>query len=469
MVIDVLPWTAEMTLPVAAVCLLTVGAIVAVVIPGHVQARTSDEIRVDAPALENRQFQTATADGVARVNGEQYDKPQAAVDAADSGDVVTLRGQFNVDDPLTVDTPNLTIESNGDRALLWGNGDGRVLVLAAANVTIRNVRVANSGYEAADNDAAVWVNGSADRAAVVDSRVTNTTFGIWVDGAKEVRLVDNTIVGRESIESRAERGNGIQLWRAEDAVVTDNRITDARDGIYYSWASDVVARNNTLWDLRYGVHYMYSDDCVLAGNTAINNDAGYALMLSERLTIVNNTAVNNSGQSGHGIMVKGIDHTTIRNNHVVGNHKGLFVYNSLDNDITHNLVASNDIGVHLAAGSVDERVSNNTFVRNAQSVQANVSQLVAWNGSQYGNYWGNARPADVDDDGISEVRHRPADVVQYLSRTKPTTRVFAASPAFDVLRRAESTLPVVETPGVVDHHPLVESQHDWRSYYDRRT
>ncbi|MDG5775601.1 nitrous oxide reductase family maturation protein NosD [Haloarculaceae archaeon H-GB2-1] len=457
-------------LPVAAACLLVVAALVAAVTPGTAQTNAGTEVTFDRPVPDSLSFETPSDAGVARVDGESYESVQAAVDAATSGDEVVLSGRFDLDGPVRVETANVTITSAGDeRALLWGDGEGRVLVVNATGVTLDRVWVANSGYSADENDAAVWLTGVAHRTRVRDSRVTDATFGIWVDGAREVQLVNNAVVGRESIASRTERGNGIQLWRAENAVVRDNRITDARDGIYYSWASDVVATNNTLWDLRYGVHYMYSDDCRLVNNTAFDNDAGYALMLSKRLAILNNTAVNNHGGSGHGIMVKGIDQTTIRGNHVVGNHQGLFVFNSLDNDVTHNLVAGNDVGVHLAAGSVKERVHHNTFVRNDVAVQASISQQVAWNGSTAGNYWGGTWPADTDDDGVSEVRHRPAGVVQQLTRTTPATRVFAGSPAFDVLRRAESTLPVVETPGVVDHHPLTDPPHDWRRYYARTT
>ncbi|WP_123534854.1 nitrous oxide reductase family maturation protein NosD [Halosimplex salinum] len=429
---------------------------------------TGDDVAFDAGVPESFDFAPTEQPGVATVDGERYDELRAALDAADPGDTVALRGRFDTADAVVVETPNVTIqraEAAGDaRPLLDGPGEGDVLVLNATGVTVDGLWVRDSGYETEGNDAAIWVAG--DGVTVRDTRVTETTFGIWVDGAADVTLVGNTILGREEVHPLTDRGNGIQLWEATDTDVADNRIADARDGIYFSFAEGVEARNNTLWDLRYGVHFMYSNDNTLTENTAFDNDVGYALMVSEELRLLNNTAVNNTGQSGHGVLLKGIDDTTVRGNHLVGNGNGLFLYNSLDNEIAYNLVAGNDAGVHLSAGSVRESVHHNTFARNALQVRADVGEQVVWNGS-VGNYWAGADARDVDGDGVSETRYRPAGMVQHLTAQHPNASVFTGSPAFEVVRLAERSLPVVEAPGVVDHRPLVDPPHEWRDYYDR--
>jgi len=117
-----------------------------------------------------------------------------------------------------------------------------------------------------------------------------------------------------------------------------------RDGIYYSWASNVEATGNTMWDLRYGVHYMYSDDNRLADNVAFENDVGYALMVSESIELVNNTAVANRGESGHGILLKEIDRSVVRDNTLVANDNGVFLYNAQDNEVRGNLLYANGVG-----------------------------------------------------------------------------------------------------------------------------
>jgi nitrous oxidase accessory protein len=445
----------------AALLVVSVGAAVA----APEDAATGDRaIQFDPPVPEEYDFDAPPSDGYATVAGERYDSLAAALDAADRGATVRVHG--TVSGPVTVDTPGVSVVgASPSEAVIAGDGEGDVLIIDAPDVTVRGVWVKDAGYSTADNDAAIWVDGR--NATVADARVTNTTFGVWVDGVSGARIADTTIVGREAVQPRSERGNGIQLWKADHAVLVNNTVTDARDGIYFSWSSEVVARDNTMWDLRYGVHYMYSDDCRLANNTAFGNDAGYALMVSDRLTIVNNTAVNNTGSSGHGILVKSVDHTTIRGNDLVGNENGVFVYNSLDNTIADNLVLGNDVGVHLTAGSVRERGYGNSFIRNGDAMKAVVGEQVAWNESDRGNYWADARPVDVDHDGLSEVRFQATGPLDRLTRNQPATNVFASSPAFDAVRLAARSVPLVDTPGVVDYHPLATPAHDnWRRYYE---
>ncbi|ELZ24995.1 nitrous oxidase accessory protein [Halosimplex carlsbadense 2-9-1] len=463
--------SADAALAAVAAAILVAAAGTVVALPTDA-APTGDDVAFDAGVPESYDFAATDEPGVATVDGEAFDALGAALAAAEPGDTVELLGRFDPQATVVVETPNVTIRraadsdagSGGSLPVIDGAGEGDVLALNATGVTVDGVWVRNSGYATEGNDAAVWVDGAG--VTVRDSRITDATFGVWVDSVADARLVDNTVVGRDEIPSRTDRGNGIQLYEAVDASVVDNRITDARDGIYYSWAEGVEAHNNTLWDLRYGVHYMYSNDCRLVNNTAVGNDAGYALMLSEGLEILGNTAVNNTGQSGHGILLKSIDHTTVRDNHVVGNDNGLFVYNSLDNEIVRNLVAGNGAGVHLSAGSVRESVHHNTFARNRVQVRADVNSQVAWNESA-GNYWAGAGARDVDGDGVSETRYRPAGMVQHLTGQHPRASAFTGSPAFEVVRLAERTLPAVEAPGVVDHRPLAEPPHDWRDYYDR--
>ncbi|NIB98320.1 nitrous oxide reductase family maturation protein NosD [Halobacterium sp. R2-5] len=452
---------------VAAVALLVVSVGAVVAAPSD-DAAGEPDVAFDASVPAEYDFETdavgARGDGHAAIDGERYDSLAAAVDAAEPGDTVDVRG--HVPGPVSVETPNVTIAGESpSQSVISGEAEGDVVTVNASGVTVRDVWVRNAGYSTADNDAAVWVD--APDATLADARVTNTTFGVWVNGVPDARVANTTIVGRTSVERASDRGNGIQLWRADDAELADNRITDVRDGLYFSWSSGVLASNNTMWDLRYGVHYMYSDRNRLANNTAFDNDVGYALMVSDDLEIVDNVAANNTGTSGHGALVKEVDHTTIAGNDFVGNDNGIFVYNSLDDEFRDNLVLANDVGVHLTAGSVDMDASGNSFVDNADGMYAVVGEQVTWNGSERGNYWDDARPVDVDHDGVSEVRFRPDGAVENLAREHPETKVFASSPAFDAVRLADRSVPLVAAPGVVDHHPLSTPAHDdWRRYYE---
>jgi nitrous oxidase accessory protein len=152
--------------------------------------------------------------------------------------------------------------------------------------------------------------------------------------------------------------------------------------------------------------------------------------------------------------MKSVDHTTVAGNSLVGNEVGLYLYNSNDNVIVRNRIANNDEGVYLAAGSVNERIHHNAFVDNVKPVTAVVGEQVYWNASDTGNYWSDAPVVDIDDDGVSETRYQPAGFLERTVRRHPSATVFAHGPAADAIRVAQRSVPIVESDGVVDAHPL---------------
>lgn len=447
-----------------------VGTLVMVlaVIAGGASAMTEDTDReVWTPDTPELAADAADGSPAAILNGESYDRLGAALDAAEPGDEIELAGHF--EERVTVDTPNVTLRAADGanfRPRLDGGGEGTVLTINATGVTVEGLWVGDSGTQRSEEHAGMLVRG--DDATIQNNRIADVTFGIWVSSATDVIIADNEISG-DADRSRNQRGNGIHLFEADGATVEHNDVRTVRDGIYYQWSSDVVATDNSLWDLRYGVHYMYSDDNVLSGNLAFGNDVGFALMISQNLTITDNLVVDNrQGASQHGILVKDIDDSEISGNEIVGNGNGLYVYNAHDNVIEDNLVMENHVGIHFTAGSSGERVVNNTFMHNDRSAHATqTAHLSDWNATDRGNYWSDARTIDLDGDGASEVRHRPAGTLEDLLRAHPGAEAFSESPAFDAVRLAESSFPILEGSGVVDHHPLTEPPHDhWRQYYE---
>ena len=398
--------------------------------------------------------------GVATVDGHQYESIQRAVEIAEPGETIVLEGTF--EERVTITTPNITLEAGDDGALIDGGGEDTVLHVDADTVTLDGVWVRESGFDRGNEDAGILINGSDT--TVTDVRISAVTYGIWIGESNDVTVEDSVISGRSDV-SHAERGNGIHLDRADGTELANNRITATRDGIYFSWSEGVVATNNTVWNLRYGVHYMYSDDNRLEGNVAFDNDVGFALMVSENLTVVENVAVNNRGPSGQGILIKDVDNAEIRDNAVVANRNGLYVYNAHGNEIVDNLVLDNHVGIQFTAGSSDERVVGNSFIENERAALVPTTAQMAWNDSTGGNYWSDARAIDLDGDGTSEIRHQPAGAVEGIIHENPQAAIFAESAAFDAVRMAESSFPVLESPGVVDHRPLAEPPHEeWREY-----
>ena len=399
-------------------------------------------------------------DGTATVDGESFDSAQAAIDAAESGDTAVLDGRF--DERVNASVDDLRLVASEDGAVIDGGGEGRVLTVSGENVTVSGLWVRGSGSDLGSEDAGVFIAGADARIETV--RITDTAYGIWVDGVDNAVIEDVRIDGRDDVYPVTERGNGIHLFETSGTVVRDSEITNARDGIYFSWSTDVLAENNTLRQTRYGVHYMYSNDNRLVDNVAADNGVGYALMVSDGLTVRNNTALRSDDTSGHGILARDIEDSTITGNHLVANRAGLYMHNSQDNRVVDNLLYRNAVGIHSSADSESEVVAGNSFVRNDRAARTPRNTLVAWNDTDRGNYWSGARVVDRNGDGVSDIRHRPVGLVENLVANHPQAAVFVNSPAFEAVRLAESSFPVIEAPGIVDARPLAEPNHDWRAY-----
>ncbi|MFW6382684.1 MAG: nitrous oxide reductase family maturation protein NosD [Haloferacaceae archaeon] len=423
----------------------------------------------DHPAAAAAGFSPETAaanvsapesDGTATVDGRTYDTIRAAISAAEPGDTVVLEGAF--EERVDVRTDDVRLVAGEEGAVVDGGAEGRVLTVSGENVTVEGVWIRNSGREVGDEDAGVFVDG--DDATLRSLRITESAYGIWIDDVDGVTVADVRIEGREGVYPATDRGNGIHLYSTAETTIRDSEITGVRDGIYFSWSTDVLAENNSIWNARYGVHYMYSDDNRLVDNVAADNGVGFALMVSEGLEVQNNTAIRNTDDSGHGIMAKDIEDSTIAGNVLVENRNGLFVYNAQDNAVVDNLVLANDVGIHVTAGSDGQRVTGNSFVANGEPAYTTTKSLLVWNDSAEGNYWSDARTADLDGDGVSEARHRPAGLLERLVDRHPQAAVFADSPAFEAVRLAESSFPAIESPGIVDERPTTDPRHDWRRY-----
>ena len=139
-----------------------------------------------------------------------------------------------------------------------------------------------------------------------------------------------------------------------------------------------------------------------------------------------------------------------------GEGKALFIYNSLFNTIENNHFRRSDMGIHLTAGSEDNRISGNAFVGNQQQVKYVATRPQEWSQDGRGNYWSDYLGWDRNGDGLGDVPYEPNDNVDRLLWMYPQVRLLMNSPSIEVLRWVQRAFPVVKSPGVQDSHPLMK-------------
>lgn len=383
---------------------------------------------------------------------------QQVIDLASAGDVVQVKHGLYQDVHLTISKP-LTLRGLR-RPTLSGNNTGDVIRINSVDVTIEGFIVRDSGSDLTAQNAGIYVEPGSHRAVVKDCDLVYNLFGIWFESSNDVKAINNLITGKRDIQS-AQRGNGIQLYNTERARITGNNISFARDAIYVDISHHAEFRNNKLHHLRYGTHYMNSYHNLWEGNETYLNRGGLALMEVKNQTVRNNIAW---GNTDHGIMLRTMQDSVVENNIVAKNGKGFFVYNAVFNKINNNLVISNDIGIHLWAGSYNNEVESNDFIYNRHQIRYVASRDEYW-GERHGNYWSNYSGWDQDANGIGDVPYEANDMIDHLTWKYPGVKLLYSSPAVQSLRLVGRQFPVFRSPSIVDRQPrMLPFSTNWRRW-----
>lgn len=393
--------------------------------------------------------------------GKTFKSIQEAIKKAAKGDRIEVSegiysGNLIIDKAVTLVGKGMPVVDGG--------GKGNVIHIKSPSVVIEGLRVQNSGDDLTTKDSGIYVEDKAENAVIRNNIIEKSAFGIWVNGAKGVKVVKNHVIGKRELMSQ-KRGNGIHLWNVREGLVEDNEVEGARDGIFVDWTEMTVFRRNRIYDLRYGFHYMFSHRNRLEGNITYDNRAGLALMYSNFLEITSNYSYDNQD---HGIMLQTVRNCKVHDNVISNVEKGFFIYDSQYNDIRRNILADGDIGVHVWAGSVDNRFSENSFISNRSQIKYVGARDQEWSDEKRGNYWSDYLGWDIDGDGMGDVPHVANTLMERLIWTYPVVKLLFNSPAVQTLRMVESQFPVLRAPGVIDSFPLMKPvQKDWKKWTGR--
>ena len=367
-------------------------------------------------------------------------------------------GNFRIDQPL-----QLRCEPG---AVLSSAGQGNVLTVTASDVRIENCTLRDWGRDLTAMDSGIFIERGANQVTVRNNRLQGVGFGIWADRTENVQILDNRVQGDPTVRSQ-DRGNGIHLFNARGALIAGNHISETRDGVYIDTSNGNRIENNLMEDLRYGIHYMFANDNHVIGNTTRRTRTGYALMQSRKLTVIGNRSEHDRN---YGILMNYITYSTLKDNFVTdvqagdtggdtmiqgGEGKAVFIYNSLFNVIEHNHFEHSNLGIHLTAGSEDNRIVGNAFVGNEQQVKYVAVRTQEWSADGRGNYWSDYLGWDRNDDGLGDVPYEPNDNVDRLLWMYPQVRLLMNSPGIELLRWVQRAFPVLKSPGVQDSFPLM--------------
>ena len=375
---------------------------------------------------------------------------QPILDAALPGATVRLAPGRHAG-PIALDKPVALVGEPG--AVLAGTGQGSVVTVRAPEVRIERLEITGSGRDLPQMDSAILVVRTARAAHIRANRLVGNLFGVYLHGAADSAVEDNTIVGLGADARLAESGDGVAIWNAPGARVANNTISQARDGIFVRTSARNRFEHNTFSQLRFAIHYMYTQDSRIVGNRSRGNHVAWAIMYSDGLEIRDNVS---DGDRDHGLMLNATNRSRVTGNVVRGGgEKCVFVYNANHNVLADNWFEGCPIGIHFTAGSEGNAVSGNAFVANRLQVKYVGTRYIDWAHGGRGNYWSDNPAFDLDGNGIADRPYRPNDVMDALLWTLPQAKALSSSPAVQMVRWAQARFPALQPGGVIDSAPLM--------------
>lgn len=391
----------------------------------------------------------------ARASSQPFDLT-AAVAAAQPGDTITVPAGTYAG-PLRIDK-SLTLQGEGE-PIIDGGGQGDVIVVSAAEVTIRGLIIRNSGISLDHEHAGVVV--TAPQITLENNRLEDILFGIYLKNAPGSSLRNNLILSKDLAIAR--RGDGIKIWYSAGCLVEGNQVQEGRDLLIW-YSPNCTVRNNTVEHSRYGLHVMNSDQQLLEGNILRHNSVGIYIMYGREITLRNNVLYNHRGPSGFGIGLKDAANVVATGNRLVGNRVGLYSDNSPSQPAAavrfgQNLFAYNEIGAELLPNVKRNVYIQNSFVENAEQVAiAGGGDALAnqWSAGGQGNYWSDYVGYDADGDQVGDLPYHAQSLFEDLLQQYPELRLLQLSPATTALDLAARAFPIFEPrPKLADEHPLV--------------
>ncbi len=357
---------------------------------------------------------------------------QDAIDNAPEGAILKLpAGVYK--GGITINKP-LTIMGKEDGVIIDGEGNGTVIAIKSSYVTLKNIRVTNSGSLHHQLDAGITV-ANAKQCEISDCVIDDCLFGI------DMQMVSNSIVSNNFITSKdldlGLRGDGLRLWYSNDNLIKKNSLIKSRDMVVWYSHGNLIEENYGEY-CRYSLHFMYAGKNFVRNNQYKFNSVGIFFMYSKDTIATGNVIKSSLGATGMGIGLKDVSNFTLKNNTVIYNAQGLYIDRSPFEPDTNNWIIGNNIlynseALHFHSLSENNIIKDNTIMGNIEDI-VNDSRGSKTNENEIvGNYWDNYEGFDKNGDNIGDTPHKVYQYADQLWVYNPDVKFFYGSPVISLL------------------------------------
>jgi len=357
---------------------------------------------------------------------------QDAIDNAPEGSILKLpagvyKGSIVINKPIT-------IIGKEDGVIIDGEGNGTVIKATGSYITLKNLRVTNSGDLHHQLDAAIAMQ-KGKHCEISNVTIDNSLFGI------DLQMISNSIITDNYVTSKdvdlGLRGDGLRLWYSNDNHVKRNKLYKSRDMVVWYSHGNIIEQNIGEWG-RYSLHFMYAGKNWVKNNTYQFNSVGIFFMYSNDTIATGNVVKSSLGATGMGIGLKDVSNFTIEDNTVIYCAQGIYIDRSpfepdTNNWINNNKVLYNAEALHFHSLSENNIIKGNTIMGNIEDI-VNDSRGSKTNQNEiWGNYWDNYAGFDRDGDNVGDTPHRVYQYADQLWVYNPDVKFFYGSPVISLL------------------------------------
>lgn len=354
--------------------------------------------------------------------------------------------------PVVIRRP-LTLEGEG-RITIDGGGHGTVLSIIADGVTVRGLRLTNSGESHDSVDAGLLVEGNNN--VIQDNTIDDSLFGIHLRQARDNTLRNNRISSKPFDVNM--RGDGIRLWYSSGNLIEGNTLREVRDIFLINSPDNRLIGNDTRHS-GVGIQLVYAPGNLLEDNTVEANTTGIVLVYSDDNTIRRNRLHHLRSASGSGLAVKESSGILIEENDILHCAIGILANSPVHPENTlelkNNRFTYNDVAMYFYGEKGGHTIQGNRFEQNLQDI-AVTAATSARDNHWSKNYWDKYEGFDRDGDGIGDQPHEIHLYSDRLWMDRPMTRFFRGAPMLELIDFIEQLAPFTEPPLVLrDPKPRV--------------
>jgi nitrous oxidase accessory protein len=372
-----------------------------------------------------------------------------AIDLAKNNDTILVEPGIYKEGNIQI-TKSITLLGQ-NFPVLDGQNKFEIFTISGNNITIKGFQFQNCGTSAMNDYASIKVI-DAKNIIVENNKVINSYFGIHFSNSSFITIRNNTVTGTPSSEQNT--GNGIHLWKCNNALIENNNTSGHRDGIYFEFVTESTIKNNfSEKNIRYGLHFMFSHSDTYTNNTFKNNGAGVAVMYSKHVRMEQNHFQENWGASAYGILLKDITDSHILNNEFYKNTVGIHMEGSSRIQISKNTFKENGWALKVQASCDDNVFSFNNFYGNSFDIATNGSLSL---NKFLNNYWDKYEGYDRNKDGFGDVPYHPVSMYSMIVEQNPNSIILLRSFMVSLLDKAEKAIPSLTPEFLTDDKPMIK-------------